>query len=1614
MADILRTKDDILRDADELLSIRAQEEAERIASVTSGDAVDALTLTNLEQLHAAEEGRDQQINTADELLESHIVNIQRRDLRKLNRGILETEVTRVSNTALDSMASALAAGDTQGAIAAGNIVNGETDVVLNSALLADDAAGDEAIFELNKAKKQADHFLKSYLESGSMSLSESNTLKRMEDENVEAQYTAFIKSEYPEKYATWQQSLGDIRAFGGREIVAPPSIFDIRIDDDELKTYDTPLGGKQVGFWGWSTKEQVASEQAIFEPLVSPLDLAPDLVFARLAAKLATRAGAKGLTAAAGDFVLSQVANVGMIAADSANANQVTSLLAGVLSPMGAMALVYGGKRTTISILKKMKATDPAKFKKVWGILQGGDVKLNRAMADELDTKTVEELIAESGDQLTLPGFAAPKETVVDSGLSAGARTAATGVLTNDQAAQDAVTNAVVQAVRQNGDATSTVTAKALDTGDAVQLNMFPEDAFDAVVAGTKQFLDTGASKMLDTYIPPSMRAALIKKVESFDDYETMLSHFVDNSIPSGFAKMYGAKHFNIPEAPPLTNPITDMAQAMQNVETIQPVAGRRIFFTDQTSRQQIVEDIIAVRVLPDKTHTLSMDIPVDSISDQQVSRVRDFLDLPVNTFKEWSQFLVKNPTMNGLHANRLKRAFKQAQENVIDTLSNRQKAQLQNALETGAEAEERLIAVEGGLYSPSQDKVLQADADAIDAYYATRNMLDATHMLVNDAAKSQAHARGMRMMELPNGVRVRVDTSDRATNFGVKARTLEGETITWTAATKKAGEFKLVKAAEEDVEEFFALTNTQFESIVKDFSATDVVIPYVEGYIPRNYKQKWAITALNKDRTGQFKAARLFTASTYHSGAKKLKRLKEKGGDTEYILSRRDAGTQDVAYSSDFAGNLSVMSKEQMGEVVNVLKKAGFKDDELDAFTQVNGYYSYKRTPWLMDREKHLIDVDTGKPAEIAPAFDALSRYFDSASEFVGHAEWNDRLVTWFKERYGKYIPQGRDWEAPLAKTSSLSVEDDLWNEAIAVQGQLKRVHGLRSDLQLKTERWAESVADRFLRPGKNRANNFAIEQAESALKFMGYGWVNKAKGVTAIAKLGLWNISQVFVQGSLVLNEVGLALGTKAGAKVLTQGTRDFAEVMAPNAFREILYSKNGQHLNQLLIKTGIVEELDWADAARALTVTGRWRNVFGKAINKSVAPWKLGEKIPRIFSFVVERRALIDQINKGQSGIFKAADIDGDEFLTVVTERALATAHNMSRFNQPAMARGLAGVPLQFKQFALHQFRTMTNTKDYSPAQLATLWATYIGAFGLSGIPIFWDVALMGEDVVADVTNTPTTVGVTESLIDDAAKTLSRSKDLESIKFWKRFVKKGGFNAATEGELDIANRVALGMLFSHYSSNTPVYDLVGGPPGQVMKQIVTGTIASSQDMMRIIHAAYEQRQLGLDTGVIVDGQIGMARHATKELLEPYSGPFNAFRAAEALVTDKITDRGGKVQIKYPSLSEVLMTGIGITPGKITEQIDKSSLNFRKMKALDDWVNERIKEIVEIKADSPESAAVYMQQARTDLGAFNPAFLKTFDSRLVWALQSAELPVESRTIMMETGNKLLTFGAE
>lgn len=1606
MTDILRTKEDILRDADELISMYSQQEAERIASVTSGDAVDALTLTNLEQVHAAEEGRDLEIRDAESLLQDHITNAQKKDLRKLNRGILETEVTRVTNSAIDAMSSSVMQGDVEGAIAAGNIATGQQDVVMNSALIADDAHADEAIFELTKQKKQADYFFKVYSETGSMSLAESSTLKRMEDENVESAYAAFIKSEYPEKYKVWEQSLGNIREFGGRDPQDPPSIFDIRIEDDELKTYDTPLRGKQVGFWGWSSKEQAASTQAVFEPLISPLDLAPDLVFARLAAKLAIRVGARKATAFATDFLLSQAANVGMIAAESANAGQLTSILAGILTPTGAMALVYGGKRTTISILKRLKADNPVKFRKVWKALGQGNVKLNRALAEELDTSTVDELIVKSGDQLEM--FS--KEVTVDSGMSAGARVAAVGALTNDQAAQDAVTSAVVQAVKQDDSAVTKIAAKALDTGDAVQLNMFPEDAIDSVTAGTREFLTTGTSKRLDVYIPKSVRDNLMKKVESFDTYEEAIAHFPDNTTVSGFAKMYALKHFNMEDFKPLVDPITDMAQAMKNVETIQPVAGRRIFFADQTARQQIVEDIVAVRVTPDRMHSIGIDIPVDSITDKQVSRLRDAIDVPVLAFGEWSEYLVKNPTLNGLYTNRLKRAFKQAQHEVIDTLSRNQKAQLSNVLEVGAEIEERLIAVEGGLYSASLKRTFEADLDTIDAYYAIRNLTDSTHVLVNSAAKAQAHMRGMRMFELPNGTRVRVDTSERVTNFGAKARLLNGESVTWTAAMKKEGQFKLIRVAEEGTDEFFVLTNSQFDSMVKDFSNADSVIPYVNGYIPRNYQQKWAITALNKDKDGKFKAARLFTAGTYNSGAKRLRQLRAKGGDTQYILSRKDAGTQDVAYSTNFAGNLSVMSKEQMGEVVSVLKKAGFSDEELSAFTQVNGYYSYKRTPWLMEREKRLVDVATGEPAEILPAFDALSRYFDSAAEFVGHAEWNDKLVTWFKQRYGKYIPQGRDWEAPLAKTGNSSVEVDLWDEAKAVQGQLRRVHGLRSEAQLSSEKWAESVTDRFLRISTNKSRNYAIEQAEKAMKFLGYGWINTAKGVTSLAKLGLWNISQVFVQGSLVLNEVGLALGKKAGTKVLTQGSKDFMELMAPNTFREILHSKNGTHLNGLLIKSGLVEELDYAAAARAFTVSGRWRNVFSRAIDASVAPWKLGEKIPRIFSFLVERRALIDEITKGKSVLFKAADIDGDDFLKVITERALATAHNMSRFNQPAMARGIVGVPLQFKQFALHQMRTMTNTKDFTPWQLTTLWATYVGAFGLSGVPLFWDIALLGEDIAADVTNTPIIVGTTQAAIDGVAEDISKIGG--SPEFWKRFVKKGGFNAATDGELDIANRASIGMMFSHYSSNTPVYDLVGGPPGQVLAQAVTGTIDSTQTLMRIIREAYEQRQLGLEAGVIVAGQAGEVSLAAKQLLEPYTGPFNAYRATESLVTDKISDRGGKTQIAYPSLAEVIMTGIGITPGRVAAESDKASLNFRKMKALDDWVNERIKTIIKMRANSPDSAVTYMEQVRLDLGAFNPSFLKTFDSRLVWAMQSADLEPEARVMMMETGNKLLTFG--
>lgn len=1041
---------------------------------------------------------------------------------------------------------------------------------------------------------------------------------------------------------------------------------------------------------------------------------------------------------------------------------------------------------------------------------------------------------------------------------------------------------------------------------------------------------------------------------------------------------------------------MTDLADNLNNANAIAEQVVPKIMFEEVSKRQSYVNDIIHQRMYKREVDMGPTDLGWKGKNIRGI--LSQIFTVPEFSLKDLANDLVVKPTINEYEANRLAKAGKDALKGIFKGLKGDERERLVSLLEMGNDFEEVFIATKGGL-KDSKGNFHEASPSTIDAYFASRNLFDHYHWLANNTAVNQARARGFQVLEDQFLVEVK-----KTAKLGEDMVNRDGVPVKWSKANKEAGDVVVHTKDEAGNPMKMVFTQDEANQFLKQVPDNYQMIGYKQGYLPIIYKDKYAITMLEQDGAN-IKSRRIATAKNFREAERAVSRLKAQNPDANFVAHRKHEDAVDTVYDTTFAQSLHNMTQGELEAIKKGLREAGVEEDVIDQFERGAMTFSHQRNNFFKERgQERLKSAETveitptgkveGRKAPFVPTEQALAKYINAISKYTSHTEWNAKLQQQFLEKYGEVLTTPSQWDSGI-KTSLLfksGEKQKLAYEAFVVKDQLERIFGIRSFIDMGIESYRQHAVASLYDKGNPIATMAAsiIDELPNFFKV-----VNLLKSVGAVTKLGLGNISQLVVQATASLNVVGRHLLTDP--HVIGEGTVDFMQALVPMVFK-VKPDADAAKLHSLMERSGFLAGFDYTELQRIATNVESWsalgvKRKVGKALEAGEMFWKGGEGITRGVSWFVERRALINQIKSGKNTAFSAKDIDGDKFLDAVSERAMVTALNMTRFNQAFIARGLMGVPLQFKQFAIQQLRAMTNKKNLSWAEMAGIWATWTGIFGINGVPLFMDAIVFGEDQAGE--KHPEAIGGFRrwefEMADYLGKTLSKAGLPENAAFWQRWIDKGPVKALTDGQIDIANRSTVSMIFNHFQDAQPYSDW--GPSISIIHKTLSGGVKGVTDLYNaMIEGEANPSSVLADLTQVVGEAAGIA---------------NPIIAARAKMEGPLRGKDGKISVSEPTLSELAQQAMGITPGRVVDVRDRNFVSYRVVKAWKDWGKAAQERILEAYNGQNYNYAQkifdeYLIQAAT----YNPRLASKFQKATMMNLMQAGTSKELKSEMMAVNN--------
>jgi hypothetical protein len=766
--------------------------------------------------------------------------------------------------------------------------------------------------------------------------------------------------------------------------------------------------------------------------------------------------------------------------------------------------------------------------------------------------------------------------------------------------------------------------------------------------------------------------------------------------------------------------------------------------------------------------------------------------------------------------------------------------------------------------------------------------------------------------------------------------------------------------------------------------------------------------------------ATRVETGPTYRQVDDRIRELEKTAAPTvQYVAMKKNnvLTSFDSAKSrkaNDFFRNLT---DDQKDEFRQALLDLGLPLDDVDNVEASIYLRNVRQSPFAKKRKEQRLKALGGvDDAPIEPADEALSRYANSVIDFSSTALYTANLNRAFQNAYQEVIDP---------KTGSIMNIRDLPGdaiplraEALAVRHQIDHISRIPTEWEMADARFWEGWAHKIYNKSWYRQHvGKALDKQLSKLLdniSLSKG-IRSLRGLTAVAKLGLWAPAQMIVQSTAMLN-ASAHLFKYGGINDIAGGADDFITAAIGGGLLErvtgLKASPKAKELWDAMQASGFIADLDFQDLQTMYNGNLRRNSKFRKVVQAGLMPFKAGEAIQRGVIWMTERRRMIRAIQEGTAP-FTKFEVDTQEFLDQVSENAYTFALNMQGIDQPRFARDLLAIPLQFKQFLVKQSELMwPGNAKLSRREKFGLMATWGGIFGMGGIPYMMDVMNFSDYAIAWLQNDPTQIGATREAFVGAFTDLgmdfltttgvvdeTNKQEAAEAKAWlERFQLKGLINA-TDEDIDIATRAALGMVFNSYWYNSDPIDLAFGASSGIVKQFFRelGALASRT------------------TGGTKDGDlVNLARILMTEsdpdimgsiisMSNEFSGPKNMLRAVDALRTGELRSGGSrKPMIGDPTLKEIILTGIGITPARAIRKREETNINVLTSRLFREWSNQKATEISKMYIDgNVESANALRDEYIRQLAEINPKMVPMFDSKVMTKMLDKVNPPETQMLI-------------
>lgn len=858
------------------------------------------------------------------------------------------------------------------------------------------------------------------------------------------------------------------------------------------------------------------------------------------------------------------------------------------------------------------------------------------------------------------------------------------------------------------------------------------------------------------------------------------------------------------------------------------------------------------------------------------------------------------------------------------------------------------------------------------DAYFAIRKTLDIAHFVRDRALVTEFERKGY-MNYKNEPVKVQ-----REVGQGLGQEDVDKGMVRIRTVPRNGGE---------EAKAF----NVHFSELKK----IESVLHAENGYIPISYENPhYQIRLIDPDKAtvnrvgvAQTKKQAEALLAKIKTGEEIAPGVKVEVGNKLVQLERWEEGRVNaMGLMRQSMDAVDLLTDDAKASIMAAMEKAGVDSSRLKFVLDNLDGTSLRRMNVGERAERRLVG-DKG----FAPTVDARAatvEYLQGVASAAGYGQWRDYAIDTFKAMYKDIIDKNLPWHSVELFNKAANKEDvpaakvmQEWLKTVIHRksSMEQRIDNLLADMDRKLE--ADAVSRKVLDgiglvTGAGRIENWSAAKVNNALR-----------GLGAIPKLLTFATAQVFVQGSQALVTAGAKPAfASAAIKDLIGGTAALVaeNTVAKRALKPAsVVGEENAHLLFIARQSGYGADLGTTDLMDMVSKNGATADLM----KAGAAPFKLGEAMNRMLAFYASRREMIDEAGRGLltnitgKGKF-AGKVDDEEFLRMVVDRAKVTALNMGRAGQNPGLSGFGSVLFQFKQIGLKVLNVF-ETDELGNAAKARIAGTLIAAFGPQGVPFlgdlvngldygYWKTAGDNKPTERQVF-TDNAIAINKKLIEGKTQLgeyLGLTRD-EAVHWgidnetWDRFSKKGGLYAATDGELDLVSRVAMGSFLTEAISPQHPEDAivslsVAADLYGAYSVLKDRNVLSPALWLEFMNSAYEPDKYRQKWETIFGQDAPQTAFAfMNQMGKAFSfvGSFNrdleavhrdwvdpSFRAQDKFQKDYWTTSSGTPLAADVTKSRVFQFAIGIYPGVLTGEFEQKKFEQTMVKAWQGYHQQQI----------------------------------------------------------------------